>query len=108
MIYELCVYHAVPGKMPALLRRFETSTLKFWEGYDIRPVGFWTTSGGEKSNDLYYLLEWKNLDDRQEKWNAFQNDPAWLKVKEETERDGALSTHVTSCMLKPTSFSKLK
>ena len=108
MIYELRVYHAMPGKLPALLKRFETTTLKFWEQCGIRPVGFWTTYVGENSNDLYYILEWKDLDERQKKWDAFQSDSAWLKVKEETERDGALYTHITNYFLKPTSFSKLK
>ena len=108
MIYEPRIYHAMPGRMPALLKRFETFTLKFWDECGIRPVGFWTTNVGENSNDLYYILEWKNLDERQQKWDAFQGDPAWLKVKEETESEGALYTHITNYFLKPTSFSKLK
>lgn len=28
MLYELRVYRAMPGRMPALLKRFETRTLK--------------------------------------------------------------------------------
>lgn len=39
--YELRVYTAVPGKMPALLSRFENETLKIWEGLGIRQLGFW-------------------------------------------------------------------
>ncbi len=31
MIYELRIYHATPGKLAALNKRFETITLKFWE-----------------------------------------------------------------------------
>jgi hypothetical protein len=108
MIHELRIYHAVPGKLPALLKRFDTATLKFWEKHGIRQVGFWTTYVGESSNDLYYMLEWKDLDERQRLWDAFQADPGWLKVKEETEKDGALYTHITNYILKPTSFSKLQ
>ena len=27
MIYELRIYHCIPGRLPALLKRFETITL---------------------------------------------------------------------------------
>ena len=36
MIHELRVYHCVPGRLPALLKRFETITLKLWEKHGIR------------------------------------------------------------------------
>ncbi len=57
MIYELRIYHATPGKLAALHKRFETITLKFWEQYGIRQVGFWTPMIGESNNDLYYIIE---------------------------------------------------
>ncbi|WP_300179983.1 NIPSNAP family protein [Bradyrhizobium sp.] len=31
MILELRVYRCVPGRLPALLKRFENTTLKLWE-----------------------------------------------------------------------------
>ena len=40
MIYELRVYHAVPGRLPDLLKRFDTITLKIWERHGIRPIGW--------------------------------------------------------------------
>ena len=42
MIYELRVYHCVPGRLPNLLKRFDTITLKLWEKHGIRQAGFWT------------------------------------------------------------------
>ena len=47
MIYELRVYHTMPGKLPALLKRFDTITLKIWERHGIKQAGFWTTLVGE-------------------------------------------------------------
>ena len=61
MIYELRIYHAFPGRLPALNARFSNHTLKLWERFGIRQVGFWTTVIGESNNDLYYILEWENL-----------------------------------------------
>jgi hypothetical protein len=108
MIYELRVYHAMPGKITQLLKRFETITLKFWDKHGIRQVGFWKTMIGESNNDVYYLLEWKDLGERQEKWGAFMSDPDWIKVKDETEKDGPLTAQISNTILAPTNFSKLK
>ena len=40
MIYELRVYHCVPGRLPDLLKRFDTITLKLWDKHGIRQAGF--------------------------------------------------------------------
>lgn len=47
MIYEVRVYRCVPGRLPALLNRFQNITLKLWEKHGIRQAGFWTTLVGE-------------------------------------------------------------
>ena len=47
MIYELRVYHCVPGRLPDLLKRFDTITLKIWERHGIQQAGFWTVLVGE-------------------------------------------------------------
>jgi hypothetical protein len=57
---------------------------------------------------LYYLLEWNDLAERQQKWDAFMSDPDWIRARAETEANGPLYTHITNQILKPTSFSKLK
>ncbi|MBI5305846.1 MAG: NIPSNAP family protein [Chloroflexi bacterium] len=108
MIYELRIYHATPGKLPALIKRFETTTLKFWEKHGIRQVGFWTSMISESNQDLYYMLEWTDLGERHKKWDAFMSDPDWNKAKAETIKDGELYTHISNVILAPTAFSKLK
>ena len=67
MIYELRVYRAVPGRMPDLLKRFENHTLKFWQEQGIRQVGFWTTTIGASNQELFYILAWESLEERQRK-----------------------------------------
>ena len=47
MIYELRVYYCVPGRLPNLLKRFDTITLKLWEKHGIKQAGFWTVLVGE-------------------------------------------------------------
>jgi hypothetical protein len=98
----------VPGRLPALLNRFETITLKLWEKHGIRQAGFWTTLIGESNQDLHYLLAWESLAEREAKWNAFAADPEWLKARAETEKDGAIVAQVTNSILQPTGFSSVK
>ena len=108
MIYELRVYRCVPGRLPALLKRFETVTLAMWEKHGIRQAGFWTTVIGESNQDLTYMLAWDSMADREQRWNAFQSDPAWIAARAESERDGAIVANITSSFLQPTGFSSVK
>jgi hypothetical protein len=108
MIYEMRVYHCVPGRLPALLRRFETITLGIWERHGIRQAGFWTTVVGSSNQALTYLLAWESLAEREQKWGAFQADPEWLAKRAETERDGQIVAHITNELLAPTTFSSVK
>ena len=108
MIHELRVYHTASGKLPELLNRFETITLKVWERHGIRQAGFWTVAIGENNHDLIYLIEWDSLAEREEKWNAFQVDPEWLEKRAVTEKNGPLVTTITNSILQPTSFSSIK
>ena len=108
MIYELRVYHAVPGRLPDLLKRFDTITLKIWERHKIKQAGFWTVLAGESNQALYYLLQWDSLADRETKWNAFQADPEWLSARAKTEESGPIVASITNQFLTPTSFSSVK
>ena len=108
MIYELRVYRCMPGRLPDLNKRFETVTLKIWEKHGIRPAGFWTVMVGESNQDLYYLLEWKDLAERERVWGGFMADPEWLKARAETEKNGPIIANITNMILAPTAFSKMK
>ncbi len=108
MIYELRIYHCVPGRLPALLNRFETITLPLWDKHGIRQAGFWTTGIGDSNQDLYYLLAWESLAEREQKWDGFAADPEWLEKRAETEKDGAIVASVNNQILLPTSFSSVK
>ena len=108
MIHEMRVYHCIPGRLPALLARFETITLPLWERHGIRQAGFWTTLVGQSNQTLTYFLAWENLAEREVKWTAFQSDPEWLAKRAETERSGAIVGHISNEFLLPTSFSSVR
>ena len=108
MIYELRVYHAVPGKLPAIINRFQTITLGIWERYGIKQAGFWTTLIGSSNQSLTYMLAWESLADRETKWTAFQADQEWQTKRAETEAAGPIVSNIVSEFLVPTAFSSVK
>ena len=108
MIYEQRIYSCLPGQMPRLLKRFENHTLRIWDAFGIRPVGFWTVVVGDGSNDLHYLLAWQSLAEREQKWNTFQADPTWHKARDDSEKDGPMIANIRSAFLRPTVFSAMK
>ncbi|MGY4308498.1 hypothetical protein ACVIJ6_005741 [Bradyrhizobium sp. USDA 4369] len=108
MIYESRIYRCIPGRLPALLKRFETITLKMFEKHGIRPAGFFTTLIGESNQELTYYLAWESLAERETKWTAFQTDPEWIEARAKTEADGQIVANIVSQILVPTAFSTVK
>ena len=108
MIYELRVYRPLPGRMPNLLARFNDHTLRIWERLGIRQVGFWTTLVGKSAFELTYMIAWQSLADREAKWTTFQSDPEWIRVRNESEKDGPINANISNQLLAPTAFSALK
>lgn len=108
MIYEMRQYRCVPGRLPALLKRFDTATLKIWEKLGIRQAGFFTTLIGESNQELTYFLAWESLAEREAKWGKFITDPDWMKARAESEADGQIVANIVSQILAPTAFSSVK
>jgi hypothetical protein len=108
MLYELRVYECLPGRLPDLLKRFESITLKIWERHGIRQAGFWTTVIGESNRTLTYMIAWESLAEREKKWSAFLADPEWQKKRAETEANGPIVANVRNEILAPTAYSAVK
>jgi hypothetical protein len=108
MIYELRIYECLPGRLPALLKRFNDHTLAIWDRHGIRQAGFFTTVVGESNHRLTYFLAWESLAERETKWAAFTTDPAWHKARAESESDGQIVANVSNQFLAPTAFSSVK
>ena len=107
MIYELRIYEAAPGKLAALNARFRDHTLRIFERHGMGVVGFWTYAHGGWSDQLVYLMKFDDMQDRDRKWAAFVADEEWQRVREESQRDGALTSRIRSDILAPTDYSPL-
>ncbi|MFN8522370.1 MAG: NIPSNAP family protein [Chloroflexota bacterium] len=109
MLYELRIYETVPGRLPALHKRFSEVTLKIFERHGIRQAGFWTGEISDNTNnELTYFLAWESLEERERKWGAFQADPEWIEKRAASEADGPIVARVRSSILRPTSYSSVK
>lgn len=108
MIHELRIYRCLPGRLPALLNRFDKVTLPLWEKHGIRQAGFWTVEVGPSNQELYYLVAWNSLAEREQKWGAFAADPEWIAKRTESEKDGPIVETLSNIILRPTAFSAVK
>jgi hypothetical protein len=108
MILEMRVYRCLPGRLPALLKRFENTTTKLWEKHGIKQAGFFTTLIGQSNQELTYFLAWDSLADREKKWAGFMSDPDWISARAKSEEDGQIVANIVSQLLVPTAFSSVK
>ncbi len=108
MVYELRVYHAMPGRLADIVKRFETVTVRLFEKHGIRQVGFWTVAVGESNQDLIYILQWDSWAEREKRFASFQSDPEWIEARRKSEENGPLVASITNTMMNPTVFSALR
>ena len=107
MIYELRIYDAVPGKLPAIHDRFAKITLGYFKKHGIQVVGFWTDAVGV-SNRLTYMVAFESEAHREKAWAAFREDRERVQAFAETERDGPLVARVQNTLMLPTAYSPMK
>ena len=104
MIYERRTYYCAPARLGALQERFANHTLAFFKKHGIRPLGFWITYVGEDNHALTYLLEWNDLGERQQRWDAFQADPEWIAARVKSEAEKPIVARIASEFLAPCAF----
>jgi NIPSNAP len=105
-VYELRVYHANPGKLDDLLKRFREHTTKLFERHAMKNVAYWVpVDEPAKSNTLIYILEHPSREAAATNWKAFQDDPEWKSVRDKSEENGKLVDHVDSTYMVLTDFS---
>jgi hypothetical protein len=106
-VYELRVYHTVPGKLPDLLMRFRDHTMKIFDQHGMKSIAYWVpTDEPEKSNTLVYILYYHpSREAAAANWKSFQDDPNWKSVKEKSEANGKIVERVDSTYMALADFS---
>lgn len=105
-VYELRIYHVMPGKLDALLARFRDHTMRIFERHGMKNVAYWTPGDEpQKGNTLIYILQHASRAAATENWKAFRDDPEWKTVSAKSEENGKLVEKVDSTYMSLTDFS---
>ncbi len=109
-VFEMRTYHAHPGRLDALNKRFREHTCRLFQKHGMKLIGFWTPEDENqgKADTLVYILAYPSREAAKASWKAFQDDPEWKKAREESEKDGKIVAKVESVYLNPTDYSAIK
>lgn len=104
---EMRTYYAAEGKLDALHNRFRDHTCKLFEKHGIANLGYFVPVGDNPERKLVFFIAYPSRAERDARWNAFFNDPAWQKAYKESEANGKLVTKAETVYLTATDYSPL-
>ena len=107
-VYELRTYTCYEGKLEALKARFRDHTIQIFQRHGMESVGYWIPQDERSKNTLIYMLVHPSREEADKHWAEFNADPAWQKVKADSEANGKIVQKVERVWMDPTDFSKLK
>ena len=105
-VFELRTYTAIDGKLDNVVARFRDHTVKLLEKHGMENIGYWIAK--DTPNTLIYIVAHKSRDAAKASWDAFRNDPTWVKARTASEVNGKIVDKVTSVFMEPVDFSKVK
>jgi NIPSNAP len=107
-VFELRVYHAVPGKLSALESRFRDTASKLLAKHDLKAVGYWVPEDAVAwDNTFIYILAHPSREEAKKNWDAMMADPELQGVLK-SEQANKLVEKIDSTYMRPTDFSPLK
>ncbi len=107
-VFELRIYHAVPGKEPALESRFRDTASKLLAKHDLKVVGYWVPEGAPAfDNTFIYLLAHPSREEAKKNWDAMRADPGFQEMAKSEQTD-KLVEKVDLTYMHPTDFSPMK
>src|SRR5579871_2044181 len=108
-VFELRVYHCLPGRLPALEKRFRDHTIDIFNRHHITSIAYRVPQDSPAhDNTLIYVVAHESRDAAKKNWAEFGADPEWQKVAKESEADGKIVEKIDSTFMDPADFSALK
>jgi hypothetical protein len=96
--FELRIYYCNPGRLDALIERFQNHTTRIFEKHGMENIGYWVPTNNEK-NALYYILAYPSKEAREKSWAGFMADPEWKDVASKSEVNGKILESITSVFM---------
>jgi len=110
-VFELLVYHTVPGKVPALESIFRDVS-KLQEKHDLKVIGYWVPNDDPAwANTFIYLVAHPSQAEAKKNWAALHADPAFAQYKDQAVQ---IIEHVDEdyrvdeVYMRPTDYSAMK
>jgi hypothetical protein len=104
-VFELRIYHTVPGKLRALESRFRDIYSKLLAKHDLQVVGYWVPEGtADWDNTFLYLVAHSSREEAKKNWDATLADPAVQEAIKSEEAD-KLVEKIDRTYMRPTDFS---
>src|SRR5215467_14927811 len=110
-VFELMIYHTIPGKAPALESIFRDVS-KMQEKYGVHVIGYWVPNEDPAWKDtLIYVVAHPSREEAEKNWKALHTDPAFRPYIEAAKPllqnvDGQFK--VDEVYMRPTDFSAMK
>jgi hypothetical protein len=110
-VFELMVYHTVPGKVPALESIFRDVS-KLQAKHDLNVVGYWVPNEDPAwANTFIYLVAHPSQEEAKKNWDALHADPAFPEYRNQAaplieKLDEGY--RVDEVYMRPTDFSAMK
>ena len=107
-VFELRIYHAVPGRVPALESRFRDTASKLLAKHDLKAVGYWVPEDAPAfENTFVYILAHPSREEAKKNWDAMRADPELQEMLKSEQTDKLVET-IDSAYMRPTDFSPMK
>jgi hypothetical protein len=108
-VFELRVYHTLPGRLEALESNFRDHTIGIFNKHHLTSVGYWVPEDSpQKENTLIYILAHPSREAAKKNWDEFRADPEWQAVAKASEATGKTVEKIESTYMDPADFSQLK
>jgi lysophospholipase L1-like esterase len=106
-VFELDIYHAVPGKVPALEARFRDAA-KLQAKHGLNVIGYWSPYGDPAwDNTFVYSVVHASRAEADRHWREFHADPEFQKYLR-SEKTEPLIEKVDTLYMHPTDYSRMK
>jgi NIPSNAP len=107
-VFELRIYHTVPGRVPALESRFRDTASKLLAKHDLKAVGYWVPEDAPAfDNTFIYILAHPSREEAKKNWDAMHSDPGFQEMIKSEQTDKTVEK-VDSAYMRPTDFSPMK
>jgi NIPSNAP protein len=106
-VFQLRVYHALPGKLPMLESRFRDTTSKILARHNVTAVGYWVAED-PSANSFIWISASSSPEEEKKNFDAMFADPEFQQDVLKPEQSEKSVEKIDVTHMRPTDFSAIK